>query len=397
MVVLLDLDDKDALDPRTSSVSTRGFPAPIWKVTQPATAVTSDRVNNAQRPNANLNSFAAALSCYPIVSQIALSLDLNSLHALSRTCRQFRQTLLHYRDSLVQRTLRCEFDQPIDVSGQRVLSSEGQAIQTGGLLRYIGYPTAYSKIGPCARDMVGDCRRCGTIICRNCAHKPPSPWKLPNRHRRLCSTCLSAPLSQLTLQAKRLEETAKLHDFVPREPCTCDSQGVYLCMHCGYGLAQDDTTYRRIWTWRTRYSTYLGGLGTGVGEGNEGVKCARKEQCLGAQIVDVEGECPTAESSSPLRRSETPDDGEVVAAHHEELADVEAGYLRQEIEGIGGVVKKKYKRRVRVGAPVREWEDEREGGQLLGREISGAERSWCAWCKRVVLGRQADEVEMRHV
>ena len=151
-------------------------------------------------------------------------------------------------------------------------------------------------------------------------------------------------------------------------------------MQCGSGSLQDDTTYRRIWTWRTRYSRYLGGLGTGVGEGNEGVKCARKEQCLGAQIVDVEGECP---SDSP-RRSETPD-GEVIRAGPEDLED-EAGYLRQEVEGIGGVVKKKFKRRVRVGAPVREWEDEREGGQLLGREISGEERSWCGWCKRVIPG-----------
>lgn len=191
------------------------------------------------------------------------------------------------------------------------------------------------------------------------------------------------------LQAQRLEN-AKLHDFVPRDPCTCDDRGVYLCGQCGSGLAQDDTTYRRIWTWRTHYSTYLGGLGTGVGEGNEGVKCARKEQCLGAQIVDVEGECPAA-GESPPRRSATPD-GEVGAGGEE--ADVEAGYLRQEIEGIGGVVKKKYKRRVRVGAPVREWEDEREGGQLLGREISRAERSWCGWCKRAVLGK-ADEAAMR--
>ena len=230
---------------------------------------------------------------------------------------------------------------------------------------------------------------------QNCAQKPPSPVKLANRHRRLCSTCLSAPLGRLMLQAKRLEN-AKLHDFVPHDPCTCDRAGVYLCGQCGCGLAQDDTTYRRIWTWRTRYSTYLGGLGTGVGEGNEGVKCARKEQCLGAQIVDVEGECPA--ESSP-RRSETPDNGEqpvssaAAAVAHDEL-EVEAGYLRQEIEGIGGVVKKKYKRRVRVGAPVKEWEDEREGGQLLGREISGAERSWCGWCKRVVLSK-ADEEEMK--
>lgn len=70
-------------------------------------------------------------------------------------------------------------------------------------------------------------------------------------------------------------------------------------------------------------------------------------------------------------------------------ADSESTNRSQEVEGIGGVVKKKMKTRMKVGAPVREWEDEREGGQLLGREISGRERSWCAWCDRVVPG-QAD-------
>lgn len=181
--------------------------------------------------------------------------------------------------------------------------------------------------------------------------------------------------------ATRLDN-AKLSDFVPHGPCTCE-QAIYLCLQCGSGISHDDTTYRRIWTWRTRYTTYLGGLGTGVGEGNEGVKCARKEHCLGAQIVDVEGEWSTP-TDSP-RRSETPD-GEVVGAGGEETGDG-AGYWQAEFEGIGGVVKKIYKRRVRVGAPVREWEDEREGGQLLGREVSGEERSWCGWCKRVILGR----------
>lgn len=65
----------------------------------------------------------------------------------------------------------------------------------------------------------------------------------------------------------------------------------------------------------------------------------------------------------------------------------EAGYLWQEIEGLGGVVKKKVRKRERVGATVREWEDEREGkDEVLGREKRGVERSWCGWCGRVVLG-----------
>jgi len=60
----------------------------------------------------------------------------------------------------------------------------------------------------------------------------------------------------------------------------------------------------------------------------------------------------------------------------------------QEMEGIGGVVKKKVKRRLLVGDVVQEYEDEREGGRYLEREQDGVERSWCSWCDRVVLGKK---------
>jgi hypothetical protein len=60
------------------------------------------------------------------------------------------------------------------------------------------------------------------------------------------------------------------------------------------------------------------------------------------------------------------------------------GYTRHEIEGIGGVVKKKLVRMVKVGACVSEWEDEREIGKYLVREVEGRTRSWCRWCWRVI-------------
>ena len=60
------------------------------------------------------------------------------------------------------------------------------------------------------------------------------------------------------------------------------------------------------------------------------------------------------------------------------------GYLRQEIEGIGGVVKKKVKKRVKVGKTVKEHEDEKERREYLIREIKGECRSWCGWCNRVI-------------
>ncbi len=150
-----------------------------------------------------------------------------------------------------------------------------------------------------------------------------------------------------------------------------------------------------MWTWRTRYATSYGGLGTGIGEGNEGVKCARGRECEGAVDVEVEFECGGGGggrngSNSSLSGGS---DGGAGGAGDGEGGESpwgekdEAGYLWQEIEGLGGVVKKKVRKRERVGGTVREWEDEREGrDEVLGREKRGAERSWCGWCGRVVLG-----------
>lgn len=76
--------------------------------------------------------------------------------------------------------------------------------------------------------------------------------------------------------------------------------------------------------------------------------------------------------------------------------DDEPGYLRQEIVGIGGVVKQKVKKRVTVGACVEEHEDERETGQYLEREVNGQDRSWCDWCWRVVPNcKDVEELEGR--
>ena len=206
--------------------------------------------------------------------------------------------------------------------------------------------------------------------------KPPSAVFLPNRHRRLCSACLAVPLSVLTDPASVvLDVQVFTSQAFIRDPCTCP-EAVYLCQTCGHVLSNSDTTYKRIWTWRTRYSTYLGGLGTGIGEGNEGVKCGRGSHCLGAMDIEMEIDCSADDSAT----SET--DVEDSATDESE----KAGYLRQEIEGIGGVVKKKVKKRVRVGKTVREYEDERERAEYLGREIRGESRSWCGWCDRVVLG-----------
>lgn len=58
-------------------------------------------------------------------------------------------------------------------------------------------------------------------------------------------------------------------------------------------------------------------------------------------------------------------------------------------------MKKKFRKRERVGRTVREWEDEREGKvEILGREKDGVVRSWCGWCGRVVPGRKDLDLDL---
>ncbi|KAL8832870.1 MAG: hypothetical protein Q9170_004712 [Blastenia crenularia] len=382
MVVLLDLDDDDALDPFARPKGRSGLQTPFESDQNPVTSdpegidnVESHAVQT-ERSNPNLNNFSAALGCYPygppmaplksIVILLTQNLDLNTLHALSRTCRQFRHNLLQYRPQLIQRTLRC--------SNESFPSSGSQL--DFATFRNKTHALVSGRIGPCARDMVSDCRRCGKVICRNCAHKPPSSSRLRVRHRRLCMTCLATPLPQLSRHWQ--------------DPCTCTGT-VYLCGPCGTGLAVADTNYRRIWTWRTRYSTYLGGLGTGIGEGNEGVKCWRGEKCMAAQEVEME-----IDFSEEGRANSDRESSESDSERHwmeGEAKEERAGYWQQEIEGIGGIVKKKVRKRIRVGKTVKEWEDERDGKEdALGRESRGEARSWCGWCGRVVWGMKDREI-----
>jgi hypothetical protein len=285
------------------------------------------------------------------------------------------------------------------------------------------------KIGKCARDLVAECRRCGVVVCRNCAVKPPSNSLLKGRYRRMCASCKEAPLWMHTLpiktttsqrqrqcegttssssSARSFQTTSSsssntgivgfgrhgLIDDGPstaftapafeHSPCTCATRGVYLCQTCGQSLRSADTTYKRVWTWRSRYSTHIGGLGTGMGEGDQGQKCGRGEGCLGAVEGEMEIDCSERPSSPGSTAT-----GAEGADRSEELR---SGYLRQEVEGIGGVVKKKVKKRVRVGATVWEFDDERGSGKYLEREASGRERSWCGWCARVVKGQRDREV-----
>lgn len=247
---------------------------------------------------------------------------------------------------------------------------------------------------------------------------------LKNRIRRLCTTCRTVPISDhLTstpLHASHFHHHSHSHSREPtpppfdpssftapaflRTPCTCED-AVWLCHQCGHTLRGSDTTYRRVWVWRTRYSTYLGGLGTGIGEGCQGVKCGRGEDCLAGQEIELEVVSEADEDTLSLSPS-SPSSSDRLHNHGLSLHpntnintstgtgtsrtnastpdEEEPGYFRQEIIGIGGRFKQKVKKRVLVGACVVEHEDERETGQYLTREEEGSDRGWCGWCWRVI-------------
>ncbi|KAB8248315.1 hypothetical protein BDV35DRAFT_379167 [Aspergillus flavus] len=305
-----------------------------------------------EEQNQNQNAFSVALGCYPIVKEIARSVDLNTLHALSRTCRQFHANLALYRHQLVKQTLRCENEYietlsdllrsgtPIPDSVKSVIRLLSQEARSSGRL------TA-GKVAKCARDMVGECRRCSKVVCRNCTAKPPTSNMLKNRIRRLCTACQTAPLADLLAlsppslsaydtQPLSSEQPSFTTEAFQRSPCSC-ADSVWLCHQC-------------------------------------------------AQEIELEVECEADESSGSLQGTGY---GNEEAHNHpndrrDSREEEEPGYFRQEIIGIGGVVKHKAKKRVMVGACVVEHEDERETGQYLAREEAGQHRSWCGWCWRVI-------------
>ncbi|KAF3491749.1 uncharacterized protein GIQ15_01266 [Arthroderma uncinatum] len=149
----------------------------------------------------------------------------------------------------------------------------------------------------------------------------------------------------------------------------------------------------RVWSWRTRYNEFLGGGGHWVGFGDcgQGVQCGLEQKCLAAEYIEVEVDCEAGEWMSELSHSDNSSDSAIdhlrhsnPHSHSDGRDDEEPGYLRQEIEGIGGVVKQKVKKRVRVGASVEERDDDRETATYLKQETSGAVRSRCGWCSGIV-------------
>ncbi|KAI5274427.1 hypothetical protein E4T47_02541 [Aureobasidium subglaciale] len=297
----------------------------------------------------------------------------------------------------MSQTLRCESESPLIPAGGKLgnffrESEDGNWNTHGPEGMRIPRLTS-GRVGACARDMVGECRRCGSVVCRNCIMKAPSAIALKARHRRLCRTCIKAPLdshfritpldtennhhSQTSHRQATRDPSPSLHTTLAdicmlsssssqplyRSPCTCSSH-IWICSPCGTTLRTHDTSYTRAWTWRSRYSTSsTSPLGTGIGHGIEGVQCGRESSCLSSRTIYKEIECDATDTRT-------------------------GGYFLQEMEGIGGVVKKKVKRRVEVGEVVREDVAEGEGERFLARELEGVDRSWCSWCARVVLSKK---------
>ncbi|KAK4899465.1 hypothetical protein LTR27_003198 [Elasticomyces elasticus] len=331
--------------------------------------------------NPNVGLFSAALTCYPIVAQLASNLDLNSLHELSRTCRQFRAHLLQYRTQLIEHSLKCanEDSNPAARLGTALHASHRVWTAYGTEGVKVGRITT-GKVGACARDLVGPCRRCGKIICRNCTLKPPPTTAFKGRHRRLCRADMKSSLDMLTVVSSHAAGTSESLVRFSRSPCTCDD-GLWICQQeCGQSLRPNDTAYMRGWAWRTRYSA-CGGMGAGLGEGNEGVECGRGSDCQAFREVYHEIEC----DADDLAAIET----EMAKADLEGHHWAGSSYQMQELIGIGGAVKKKIRKRVKVGAVVKEYEDERAGKvPFLSREQTSSNRSWCSWCERVLPGKK---------
>lgn len=184
----------------------------------------------------------------------------------------------------------------------------------------------------------------------------------------------------------------------------------------------------RIWRWRTQYGEVLGGLGTGIGDADRGVECARGKNCLSSKCIEHETDCdaddareaedlalehsrtgtPTLSlysgshswsSSHSSLHSHSHSNGSTpngllspglaaASAPRSPSPAVGPGYARHEVEGIGNKIKTIKMSMVRVGGCVPEWKDEKASGQVLGREIAGDVRSWCGWCDRVIPGKK---------
>lgn len=209
------------------------------------------------------------------------------------------------------------------------------------------------------------------------------------------------------------------------------------CHRIHLGLTQGPCDAHRIWRWRNQYGEVLGGLGTGIGDADRGVECARGKHCLSGKYIEHETDCDAddAREAEGLAAEQGSWQGSTTlslysgshswSSSHSSLHGgghgssssnggggagggaggpgalpgggggsrtpspaVGPGYARHEVEGIGNKIKTVRVSMIRIGGCVPEWKDEKVTGQSLRREVSGEVRSWCGWCERPVPGRR---------
>lgn len=173
-------------------------------------------------------------------------------------------------------------------------------------------------------------------------------------------------------------------------------------------------------------------MGTGIGDADRGVECARGKHCLSGKFIEHETDCDAddareaedlaaghsspgtrtlslysgshswSSSHSSLHGSAGSTSGGLLdpslasGASRTPSPTVGPGYARHEVEGIGNKIKTVKVSMIRVGGCVPEWKDEKALGQSLRREIGGEVRSWCGWCDRVIPGKMEYEANEKH-
>lgn len=196
-----------------------------------------------------------------IVFGVVSHIDLTTLDSLARTSRLIHAGLIQSRSALIAATLRCS-NEVVPIDADETLRSRVAQAHFGVDMDASRQTAEATKASRCARDMVGECRRCAAVICRviassnnhakaliiliriqNCAIKPPASSTLRERHRRLCAPCTKAPLEKVAYPSldMSLPMSAEMRQ---QSLCDCEN-GVWLCQPCGRTIRNADHDYIR--------------------------------------------------------------------------------------------------------------------------------------------------------
>lgn len=124
-------------------------------------------------------------SAQSIVAGIVSHLDLTTLDSLARTSRAIHRSLIQSRAALLATTLRCS-NENVSLDTKATLQHHANHANFGNDAHTNAgsrHTADASKASRCARDMVGECRRCAAVICRASIilGSAFSPYSNPNR------------------------------------------------------------------------------------------------------------------------------------------------------------------------------------------------------------------------